>query len=293
MEAEGGNGAFTRLNGFSIIPRSTADITILRHPPWWTTGRLLAVIGALVALLVAILAWNLSLRILAEKRGRKLFHEQAAHLQANLKVEERTRLAVELHDSISQTLTGIALLVDSAARANADGNTGAGRFLDTVRQMLASCRRELQGCLWDLRSRTFEEKDLAEAVSRTITPNVGNAKVFCRFNVPPRLLTESVTHSVLRIIRELVVNAVRHGHATSVRIAGEYQGGTLRFSVADNGEGFDAYATPGPAQGHFGLQGIRERLNDFNGHMKIRSVPGKGTKVSVSMEVMARDENGK
>ena len=159
--------------------------------------------------------------------------------------------------------------------------------------MLASCRRELQGCLWDLRSRTFEEKDLAEAVSRTITPNVGDAKVFCRFNVPRRLLTESVTHSVLRIIRELVVNAVRHGHATSVRIAGEYQGGTLRFSVVDNGEGFDADATPGPAQGHFGFQGIRERLNDFNGRMEIRSAPGKGAKVSVSMEVMARDENGK
>jgi len=285
MEAEDGSGAFTRLNGFSVIPRSAADVTILRHPPWWTPGRLLAVIGALVALLVAILAWNLSLRILAEKRGRKLFREQAAHLQANLKVEERTRLAVELHDSLSQTLTGIALLVDSAARANPDDNATTGRFLGTVRQMLASCRRELQGCLWDLRSRTFEEKDLAEAVSRTITPNVGDAKVFCRFNVPRRLLTESVTHSVLRIIRELVVNAVRHGHATSVRIAGEFQDGTLRFSVTDNGCGFDPHAVPGPSLGHFGIQGIRERLNDFNGKMTMESSPGKGTKVSIAMKL--------
>ena len=293
METADGNYGLPRLNGLSVIPRNAADITVLRHPPWWTAGRLLMVIGALVVIIAGILAWNISLRILAERRGRKLFRAQAARLQANLKVEERTRLAVELHDSLSQTLTGIALLLDSATRANEGGRPIVDRFLDTVRQMLASCRRELQGCLWDLRSRTFEEKDMDEAVMRTISPNVGDAKVRCRFDVPRRLLSETTTHAVLRIVRELVVNAVNHGGATDVRIDGAYKDGCLQFSVSDNGGGFDVDSAAGPAQGHFGLQGVRERINDFNGSLKIESAPGKGAKVSVKMDVSGKENDGK
>ena len=285
MEANGGHDDFTRLEGMSVIPRGKDDIVVLRHPPWWTPMRFLSVIGTLIIVIVAVLAWNISLRILANKRGRELFREHEARLQANMKVQERTRLAVELHDSISQTLTGIALLLDSVASVNEDDNELANRFLATVRQMLNSCRRELQGCLWDLRSRTFEEKDMTEAVMRTISPNVGNAKVLCRFDVPRQALSETTMHAALRIIRELVVNAVRHGKADVVQIAGEYRNGLLRFSVKDNGTGFDPDSAAGPAQGHFGLQGVRERINDFNGSIKIESGQGKGTKATVTMKV--------
>ena len=285
IAVENDGGELARLGGFSVITRFPEDIKTISSPPWWTPWRLLGVIVALLAILAAILVWNISLRIVADRRGRRLFSEQAARLKANMKVEERTRLAVELHDALSQTLTGIALLVDSAAAASEGGNPAASRVLGTVRQMLASCRRELQGCLWDLRSRTFAEKDLAEAVMRTVAPNVGDAKVTARFNVPRSLLSESTTHAILRIVRELVVNAVGHGRATKVAIAGEYHGGTVSFSVRDNGVGFDPSTARGPAQGHFGLQGIRERINDFDGEMKINSSPGNGAKVSVTLRL--------
>ena len=285
METNNGHDDFTRLEGMSVIPRGKDDIVVLCHPPWWTPMRFLSVIGTLVIVIVAVLAWNISLRNLANKRGRELFREHEARLQANMKVQERTKLAVELHDSISQTLTGIALLLDSVASASGSGNELTNRFLDTARQMLNSCRRELQGCLWDLRSRTFEEKDMAEAVMRTISPNVGNAKVLCRFDVPRRALSETMMHAALRIIRELVVNAVRHGKANVVQIAGEYRNCQLRFSVKDNGTGFAPESAAGPSQGHFGLQGVKERINDFNGSIKIESGQGKGAKVTVTMMV--------
>ena len=133
---------------------------------------------------------------------------------------------------------------------------------------------------------------MSEAVTCTISPNAGDAKVSCRFDVPRYLLSESTTHAVLRIIRELVVNAIHHGKATNVRIAGEYREGVLRFSVKDNGVGFSPDSAAGPEQGHFGLQGVRERANSFNGSVRIESAPGKGAKVTVTMNVKEAGENG-
>ena len=267
-----------------VLPRSAADIRVVSRPPWWTPPKLVAVIVLLCALLFAAMAWNKVLTNRARRHGEELFHEKIAHAEAEVKVEVRTRLAVELHDSISQSLTGIALQLDSAERANQPPNTGVSRFLGLARQMLGSCRRELQSCLLDLRNRTFEEKDLSEAIRRTVLPLSENADVAVRFNVPREQLSDMTVNTILKIIRELVVNAIRHGKAGSVRIAGEMDDGGISFSVRDDGCGFDPDAAPGPGQGHFGLQGIRERIRDFCGEMSVMSSRERGTKVTVKMK---------
>ena len=265
--------ALPRFVRFTILPRSTDDFSLVRRAPWWTPRRLFAVILVLSGVIVLISIWNRALRRLSAKRGEELYKERIAHAAAKLKIEERTRLAVEIHDSISQTLTGIALQFDNGADES------------VVRQMLSSCRHELKCCLWDLRSRTFEEKDMTEAIKRAIGPNAGNAKVDVRFNVPRSDLSETTTHAILRIVRELVVNAVRHGKATEVKVAGECHDGTISFSVRDNGSGFDPSSVAGPSTGHFGLQGVRERLGEFQGEMTVESSPGKGARISVSMKM--------
>ena len=270
FEAFGPNMIFPRFRCFTVIPRTAADIQVLSRPPWWTPLRLFVVILVLVTVLAAILFWNLLLKRKSEQRGRELYEEKIDHALAEQKVEERTRLAVELHDSVSQTLTGVALQLD-------------GGEVETAKTMLASCRGELRRCLWDLRSRTFEEKDMTEAVTRTIAPHLNGCSATVRFNVPRERLSESLTHAILRIIRELVVNAIRHGQAKHVRIAGEMHDSTVSFSVADDGRGFDPNAAPGPEQGHFGLLGIRERIEDFNGNLNIASTPEHGAKFTVTL----------
>ena len=274
--------AFPQFSGLQLIPRTEADLHVLRRPPWWTPARLLAVIGILLAGLALLGAWVVALRVVSARRARALAREQLASARAELKVEERTRLAVELHDSLSQTLTGVALQVDAALGAGAGARAAAG-FLETARRMLASCRQELRCCLWDLRSRTFAERDLTEAVRRTIAPHADGISAVVRFNVPCESLSEPTTHAILRIVRELVVNAIRHGHATQVRIAGERHGGTISFSVADNGDGFDPAAMPGPAEGHFGLVGIRERLNALGGSLAVESARGSGARFVITL----------
>ena len=270
-----------RFRGIALLPRSAGDIRIIAAPSWWTTTRLLFVIALLALVTTAVLIHNRLLKALASRKGKELYIEQIDHAKAELKVEERTRLAVEIHDSMSQILTGTALQIDAAMRIGDRGFDAAKGYLHNARQMLASCRHELRCCLWDLRSRTFEEKNMTEAAERTIAHHLGQTKATVRFNVPRESLSDSDTHIVLRIIRELTVNAIRHGQASHIRIAGELKNGFIRFSVKDDGSGFNPATANGPEQGHFGIQGIMERVAAINGTINIESAPGEGAKITV------------
>ena len=279
------NNIFPQIGGVAIVIRSPDDLRVIARPPWWTAGRLLVVILLLLAALIAVYIWNRALNRLAIRRGRELFREQVAKVKADYRVEERTRLAVELHDSLSQNLTGITLEVDAAVRNIDPGADKALRHLNLAAKTLTSCREELRNCLWDLRNDTLGETDLNEAIRRTLAAQVGDVRLLIRFSVPRSRLTDNTAHTILRILRELAVNAVRHGHATTVRIAGSIERDTLLFSVADDGCGFDVAHRPGIPEGHFGLQGISERVETFEGKMDIESTLGKGTKVTVALRL--------
>ena len=279
------NEPLPRIRDVILVVRMPSDVRVLVPPPWWTPARFVVLVGALLAALTAFLLWNVLLRRLADKRGRELMHTRLAQEESRLKVKERTRIAVELHDTIAQNLTGVSLEIDSAGHLAGKDTDGMKKHLDMAARTLQSCRNELKNCLWDLRSRALEEVDLGAAIRRTITPLVSDVELAIRFNVLRKELADDTAYVLMRIVRELVQNAVRHGGASQVKIAGSLEDGTLRFSVRDNGCGFDPATRPGVLQGHFGLQGIRERVNSFNGEMQIDSAPGKGTKISISLKL--------
>ena len=139
----------------------------------------------------------------------------------------------------------------------------------------------MRNCLNDLRNQALEEPTFDRAIEASLRPFVNQISVSVRFNVPRKLFSDNTTHAVLRIIRELVLNALRHGHATKVWVAGSFENGNLLFSVTDNGCGFDPDLAPGVLQGHFGLQGVRERVLQLEGELTIESEVGKGTRIAV------------
>ena len=279
---------FPRFKGITLIPRVETDVRVLRRPPLFTARLLLIAVCILLLVLAASLAWNRSLKILGDRRGRALYREQIHRARAELKVEERTHLAVELYDGLAQSLTGAVLQLGVAA--NAQDPSVRSHALSIAQSILASCRQELRHCIWDLRSQTLEEPNLADAIRRTIEPYEQQTQITVRCNVPRALLSESCTHTVLKVIRELVSNAVRHGEAAHVKIAGVQDGGHLRFSVCDDGRGFLPHAVPGPAEGHFGLQGIRERLSELGGEMTLRSEPQGGTCIRIVLPLPSESE---
>ena len=276
---------FPQAKGFSLVLRSPDDIVVISRPPWWTVARLTTVIGAMVILMLAVLIWNRALHLAARRQGEKLFLEQSARLSSELKTKERSRLAVELHDSISQVLTGAALKIKTAqATARTDLDRALAN-LSIAESSLRSSREELRYCLWDLRNNIFDLPDFEEAVRQMLRPYMGDAELAVRLPVPRKKISDSTAHEILKIIRELAVNAVRHGAATKVRVAGSLEGNTLSFSVKDNGSGYDEATAAGPEQGHFGLLGIRDRLAHCNGTLTIEGRRGVGTKATVSMQI--------
>ena len=280
-EAYSSRPIYPRVRGLFLVARGPADIRVLSRPPWWTPSRLMVVIGLLASAFLGILLWNRSLRRLAEHRGRKIAREEVKRAESELKVSERTRLAVELHDAIAQNLTGVSMEIRAAKRALKEDPDRLGGHLDMAATALDSCRAELRNCIWDLHNHALDEASVEEAIRRTIEPHLGDASLFLNFNVPRAMFTDNTIHAVLRIVRELVINAVWHGHATEIKVDGSIDGVNLRFSVCDNGAGFDPSLAPGMEQGHFGIEGIRERISHLNGEMQIESAPGRGTKATL------------
>ena len=281
---------FPRISGLALVIRKPSDIRVLSRPSWWTPQRLLLVIAGLFSALVVIIIWNRLLQRLVERRGRELYRAEIDKTKTELKIDERTRLAVELHDSISQALAGIAYQLTSSKDAvRADADTALSR-IETADRMLKSCRTELRHRLHDLRSDMLEEPDFEQAVRKTISQLEGDAKIILRVNVRRSLMNDTTAQDILSVIRELVSNALHHGQAQTIKIAGCADKDAIRFSVRDDGTGFDPASAPGARQGHFGLVGIRYRLKRQNGDFSIDSSVNGGTRVSFEIP-LTNDES--
>jgi hypothetical protein len=164
------NEPLPRIQDVILVVRNASDVKIIAPPPWWTPERFAILVAALFTVILAFLLWNVLLRRLAEKRGRELMKAKLSQVESQLKVQERTRIAVELHDTIAQNLTGVSLEIDSAEQLATKDPQEMMKHLGMAARTLQSCRNELRNCLWDLRSRALEEANLNETIRRAIAP---------------------------------------------------------------------------------------------------------------------------
>lgn len=268
-----------------VTAQNDESADVLRLPRYLTATNVALGFAILFALALAILAWNSFLHGLVDQRSRDLTAERLVAFTADLKVEERTRLAIELHDTLAQTLAGVSLEIDAVRDFSKESPTEASRHLDIASRALASCRNELRNCLWDLRSQTLDNISMDKAIRQTLAPHLATASLTVRFNVDRAALSDSTALSILRIIRELTINAIRHGRASAIKVAGCIEGPHLLFSVTDNGCGFDPTACPGIEQGHFGLQGVVERVESLDGSLRIDSSRESGTHARIVIAI--------
>jgi len=213
-------------------------------------------------------------------------------LQFKAVLAERTRLAQELHDTLEQTLTGIALQMDAASKAMGTEPPGADHFLELARNMVTQGQVEVRRSVWDLRSRALEQFDLPNALetsAKELTNGTGiAAAVEAKGMVRP--LPEIVEDNILRIAQESLTNAVKHSGAKKISVSLDYRSDSIQLQVADNGRGFSTDTCLGPADGHFGLLGIRERVTRLRGKLSLTNPAGEGTVVQVDIPIESRPE---
>lgn len=274
---------FPKNKNLFLVARSANDIVVLKRPPWWTPAKFLAAVSVMGGVIVLILIWNASLRVLVKRRTHEAIKAQERKLEAELRVAERTRLAADLHDSFSQNLSVIGYHVAALQNSLAVADEATSGRLSTVSKMIKSCLTDLRRCLWDLRNDVLDEPDFAEAIRRTVEPVARDAELHILFDGRRDYLSDATAHDLLNVVRELVANAVGHGGAKNVRIAGEIHAGGMSLSVCDDGCGFDPDKRPGTDEGHFGIDGIKARIERIGGTIEITSAPGKGTMATIKV----------
>ncbi len=200
-----------------------------------------------------------------------------------LVLEERARLAREIHDTLAQGFVGISSQLDAVAMCMPDESTPARRFLDLARRMARHSLTEARRSVMDLRASALEGQDLAAALesgTRMWTAGSG-IEVDVDVSDTTTVLPEEVEQHLLRIAQEAVTNVVKHAGASRIAIKLHIEARKLFLLIKDNGRGFeprDVFATSG---GHFGILGMRERAERLGGDLRVASHPGEGTEVEV------------
>ena len=274
-----------------LLLRSPDDFRVLVRPSWWTPERLLVALGIGGMVLVTALGWALTLRRRLAAQTRLLAAEMRSRRDAALEFEvtlrERNRLAANLHDTLQQTIGGIGFQLDACASVGEEKQPDVRRHLAVARRMLDHAATELQGSVWAMRSLPLDGKPFAEALGALVSRVAEGHDVGLSVRAEGAFedVPEFVSGSLLLLVREAVHNAIKHGGASRIRVAvEEAPGDRLCARVEDDGRGFVIGDEAGPEDGHFGIHGMRERVERLGGTLRIASRPGGGTVVEAVVQ---------
>jgi signal transduction histidine kinase/ligand-binding sensor domain-containing protein len=239
--------------------------------PWFYAACVTAAAGAVFS------AWRLRLRGV-----RKEFA---------VLLGERARLSREIHDTLLQSLVGVALQCDALA-SDVDAQAPARQRFVRLRKDIEEHIREARQAIWDLRSPKLQQSDLPTALAEAGDRAVANLPIEFSLAIAGVVghASPRVTEQLLRIGQEAMLNAVRHARPTSIRVEIRYQDSLVQLNIADNGAGFEPGGVRGSGDGHYGLASMKERAQQIGGTFSIDSVPGGGTEIRVTAPLPAPDE---
>jgi signal transduction histidine kinase/ligand-binding sensor domain-containing protein len=203
----------------------------------------------------------------------------------SLVLEERARLAREIHDTLAQGFVGISSQLDAVALCMPEEQSPARKYLDMARRMARHSLTEARRSVMDLRASVLEGQDLAAALESAMPIWTAGAGADVKVDVsgPEAALPQEMEQQLLRIAQEAVTNVVKHAGAEHIAIKLHADAGKLSLRIQDDGRGFEPQGVFSSHGGHFGLIGMRERAERLGGEMRLASNPGEGTEVEVTV----------
>lgn len=218
--------------------------------------------------------------------------EGALQLRYKAALDERTRIAQELHDTLLQGFTGITLQLRAIERRLTQKPEESADALKKVLSSADTALRDARHIIWDMRAMELEGSDLADALEAAARQAMADSPAHLVFLVKGdrRRLPLDVETTALRVGREAVLNAMKHAAPGTVEVNLEYGARTLVMRVVDDGTGILPGALEAAASGeHLGMAGMNDRAQRTGGNLEVTSEPGRGTTVVLVLPI--RDSN--
>lgn len=262
---------------FSLLLGSAADVVLLARPSWWTVEHALWILAATMVVSLASLAWVAVLR-------RQVWAQMNVirqKVQREAALEERTRIARDLHDDLGSSLTQITLLSDRSAKEPVpELQANIRKISATAREMAQS----LDAIVWAVNPKHDTLDGLVEYLSQYADDFLEDTPIRCRLKLPPSLpgcmVLAEVRHQLFLAFAEALNNAIRHSSASEIQIELAADPTEFRIQIGDNGVGFD----PASARvGGNGLKNMRQRLEGIGGRFEILSRPSQGTQIKLAI----------
>lgn len=224
--------------------------------------------------------------LLAERQSREKLlqaneqlRQYALRIEDQATLQERNRIAREIHDALGHALTAQSIQLENALLFLPPDAEKTKSFLQESQQLGARALQEVRRSIATLRSNPLQGRSLEDAIASSITEFQSTTGIVPNYTLQSQPIPTEISTALYRILQESLTNISKHSAATGVSIHLQQRRDTIHLQIADNGQGFD----PEQNTTGFGLQGMRERTVALGGQFLLSSQPGQGCRISVSI----------
>jgi PAS domain S-box-containing protein len=205
-------------------------------------------------------------------------------------LQERERLARELHDGVAQTLGYVGMQTQTAIKWLNDGNREkAGSLLGRLVEVTKDAHADVRESILSLKTGACRDWSFLPALKDYIHRFQANYGISTELSlsegIDDHTFEPAACVQLLRAIQEALTNARKHSGASMLHVGMQRNGSTAQITIADDGQGFDAGRITQGDDGHFGLVFMRERMAQIGGSLNIESMPGKGTVLTLDVPI--------
>jgi signal transduction histidine kinase len=224
-------------------------------------------------------------RLYAELQHKEQLRSELLHRVISAQEEERKRISRELHDETCQVLTGLAYALDNAAETTTAREIQP--LLEQMHALTETALDEIHRVIRELRPTMLDHLGLIPALRWYAETRLGGPGIRFRIRVigDARRLPPPIETTLFRVVQEAINNIARHSHAGHADFVFEFADHNIEVHITDDGIGFDAAGVMGAPDGRrgLGLMGMEERISTAGGEFHLRSAPGKGTTIRLSV----------
>ncbi|HEY1806186.1 MAG TPA: two-component regulator propeller domain-containing protein [Terracidiphilus sp.] len=256
--------------GSSTLGASQASLEIVQKPLFYRTPWFIAI--CVVSLAAAIL-------------GIYRFRLWQIKMRFEAVLDERGRLAREMHDTVIQGCASVSALIEALSSLLKQEDRLTQNLVEHARTQIRATIDEAREAVWNLRRNKAAQSSFGTALqgmAEQIAKEFG-IPVTCDMTGKPFVLNQFATHELLMMVREALYNAVLHAKPGKIEIRAAFARNDLTLEVRDDGMGFDPAALGTHQDHHYGLVGMRERVQSVGGRFKLESAAGKGTEVLIQI----------